>query len=85
MKKHLAPSLLGAALIIAFPIVASAHVIVTPNQAGIGQELVFNVSVPNERQTAVSSVKLDIPKGVTEVTPTIVPGFTITTDGAVTA
>jgi uncharacterized protein YcnI len=61
------------------PTIASAHVIVTPSQAGIGQELVFNISSPNEQQTAIASLKLDIPKGVTEVVPTEKDGWTITT------
>lgn len=82
MKKILASSATGVAIALALPAVAFAHVIVTPNQAGIGEELVFNVSVPNERSVPVSSVKLDIPKGVDEVTPTIIPGFTIATTGS---
>jgi len=81
MKKILASTLTGVVAVIALPAVAFAHVIVTPKQAGVGEELVFNVSVPNERNAPVSSVKLDIPKGVDDVTPTIIPGFTITTTG----
>ena len=61
------------------PGMAMAHVIVTPDKAGIGQELVFNVSVPNEQQTPVTSVKLLIPSGVTNVTPTMQYGWTIAT------
>ena len=82
MKKQMITSGMAALAILALPAVAFAHVIVTPNQAGVGEELVFNVSVPNERNVAVSSVKLDIPKGVDEVTPTMIPGFTITTTGS---
>jgi len=82
MKKLLTSTITGVAIAFALPAVAFAHVIVTPNQAGVGQELVFNVSVPNERSVPVSSVKLDIPSGVDEVTPTMVPGFTISTTGS---
>lgn len=82
MKKFLAVSTLTVAMLFAVPAIASAHVIVTPNHANVGQELVFNVSVPNERTVPVSSVKLDVPKGVDEVTPTTTPGWTITTDGS---
>ncbi len=67
----------GLALLL--PALASAHVIVTPSQADIGQELVFNVSSPNERQTPIVQVKLDIPSGVSAVVPTEEDGWTIST------
>jgi uncharacterized protein YcnI len=60
---------------------ASAHVVVAPAQANVGQELVFSVSSPNEQQTAMVSLKLDVPKGITGVVPTAKVGWTITTDG----
>jgi uncharacterized protein YcnI len=82
MKKILMGGLTSVAIALALPAVAFAHVIVTPGQAGIGEELVFNVSVPNERTAAVSSVKLAIPSGVDEVTPTMIAGFTISTTGS---
>jgi uncharacterized protein YcnI len=61
------------------PALASAHVIVTPAQAGIGQELVFNVSSPNEQETPIVKVTLNIPNGVSEVVPTEKDGLTIST------
>ena len=61
------------------PALASAHVIVTPSQAGVGQELVFNVSSPNERQTPITQVTLNIPRGVSDVVPTEKDGWTINT------
>ncbi|MEJ0073383.1 MAG: DUF1775 domain-containing protein [Candidatus Saccharibacteria bacterium] len=73
MKKFLTGITTTGAIVLALPAVAFAHVIVTPSQAGVGQELVFNVSVPNERESDVTSVKLNIPKGVGEVTPTVIP------------
>jgi uncharacterized protein YcnI len=81
MKRVLLGSITASAAILLLPAVALAHVVVTPAQAGVGQELVFSVSVPNERNTAVSSVKLIIPKGVDEVTPTMLAGFAIATTG----
>lgn len=77
--KHIIQGLAGVlvATIVSGP--ALAHVKVTPAQVGIGQELIFNVSVPNEQQVPVASVKLDIPSGVTNVVPTEKPGWTITT------
>ena len=82
MKKFVIGMVTSVVLALSLPAVALAHVIVTPGQAGIGQELVFNVSVPNERETPVTSIRLDIPKGVMSVTPTVTPGWTITTDGS---
>jgi uncharacterized protein YcnI len=79
IKKLITLSTTFTALLLTVPVLASAHVVVTPDQAGIGQALTFNVSVPNERQTPVVNLKLDIPKGITEVTPTVKPGWTITT------
>src|ERR1700748_844596 len=82
MKKILISATTGLVLAFALPAAASAHVIVTPKQAGVGEELVFNVSVPNERTVPVTSVRLDIPKGVDEVTPTATPGWNLTTAGS---
>jgi uncharacterized protein YcnI len=61
------------------PASAFAHVIVTPGQVGIGSELTFNISVPNEQDTPVTNLKLDIPNGVTDVVPTTKDGWTIST------
>ncbi len=82
MKKLLAGGIAAIITVLALPAVAFAHVVVTPNQAGVGEELVFSVSVPNEKEVAVTSVKLDVPKGVSAVTPIVIPGFTISTDGS---
>lgn len=73
---------MATALVLLLPAVAVAHVVVTPSRAGIGEELVFTVSVPNERNVPVTSVKLDIPNGVEGVTPTMAPGFTISVTGS---
>jgi uncharacterized protein YcnI len=80
MNKRITSSILTSALIaVTLPAAAFAHVVVTPGQAGVGAELTFNVSVPNEQQTPVTNLKLDIPDGVTDVTPTSKDGWTITT------
>ncbi len=68
-----------ALALLSAPAFVSAHVIVTPSQTGIGSELTFNVSVPNEQQTPVVNLKLAIPVGVTNVTPTSRDGWTIQT------
>ena len=62
------------------PTLASAHVVVTPSSVGIGAEQTFNVSVPNEKDNAVTEVKLDIPSGVSEVTPTEKAGWAVQLD-----
>ncbi len=77
LKKVFVGIVLG--LTVFLPGTAYAHVIVTPSQARIAQDLVFNVSVPNERQVPVSSIKLLIPSGITDVTPTTKTGWAITT------
>jgi uncharacterized protein YcnI len=72
-------SALFTILALLVPALASAHVIVTPSQAGIGQELVFNVSSPNEQQTPIIQVTLDIPSGISDVVPTQKDGWAINT------
>lgn len=61
------------------PLTASAHVVVTPITAQTGERVNFNVSVPNERSVAVTSLKLSIPDGLSNVMPTVQAGFTIST------
>jgi uncharacterized protein YcnI len=77
-------SVLVTLSIFTIPSLASAHVAVTPTQVGIGQELVFSISSPNEHKSAITSIKIDIPKGVSAVIPTTKAGWTVTatTEGA---
>jgi len=77
--KIMLTSILATLSLASLPLITYAHVVVTPNQANIGQELVFNVSVPNEKESAVTRVKLLIPEGATNITPTATYGWTITT------
>ena len=73
--------------IIVTPAIASAHVAVTPATVGIGSNHVFTINVPNESQQSMTSLALDIPTGLAEVTPTALAGWTITmtkADDAVT-
>ncbi len=74
----LALALAGFALIL--PAWASAHVVVTPNQVGIGASQTFNISVPNEKASPITQVKLDLPSGVQGLTPTAKTGWDITLD-----
>jgi uncharacterized protein YcnI len=57
-----------------------AHVVVTPKQVGIGAWQTFSVSVPNEKDVATTEVKLVLPEGIHEVTPSVKPGWTITVE-----
>ncbi len=57
-----------------------AHVVVTPKQTGVGSWLTFTVSVPNEKDVATTEIRLALPEGIHEVTPTMKPGWTITVE-----
>jgi uncharacterized protein YcnI len=88
MKKFAATITTTLAMTLILPSAAFAHVVVTPDRVGIGQRTLFSVSVPNERQSDVTAVKLIVPRGVDDVMPTVASGWSIdtTTDGdAVTA
>ncbi len=73
-------SVLLALSLLLFPAMASAHVVVTPKTANIGERTTFNVSVPNEKDIDVTQVKLDIPSSLKGATPTVKPGWTIQVD-----
>ena len=72
-----------AAVIIAMaaPTLAFSHVIVSPDTVATGAWQTFSISVPNEKDNPTIKVVLHIPDSITHVTPTMQPGFTITTDG----
>jgi uncharacterized protein YcnI len=61
------------------PLTALAHVVVTPETAGVASFQHFSVGVPNEREMPVESLRLVVPEGISHVEPAILPGFTITT------
>lgn len=63
------------------PSVAFAHVVVTPKQAVVGDNVLFSLGVPNEKQVAVSSIKLVIPAGLGNVQPNVLAGWDISTTG----
>jgi uncharacterized protein YcnI len=80
MKKIIASLVTALTMVAAVPGVAFAHVVVTPGQAGIGDRVLFTVSVPNEKTVAVSSIKLTIPRGLQDVQPDVTAGWSIATD-----
>lgn len=59
------------------PGAAFAHVVVKPAETAVGSFDTYTVSVPNEKEVAVTGVKLDVPKGLSYVTPTTKPEWTI--------
>lgn len=79
MEKKIAVVLLSIASIFFLAVPAFAHVIVRPHQVGVAAAQDFTVSVPNERDNPVISVRLLIPNGVSSVVPNAVPGWTIDT------
>lgn len=89
MRKFL--SIIGAplALVLLFPASALAHVIVTPDSATTGEWVAFSIGVPNEKNVATTSIKLEIPSGLTNVQPNVEAGWKISTtkthNGAVSA
>lgn len=59
------------------PTTAAAHVVVSPKEAFTGEFKTFTVSVPNEKDVPTVALKLEIPVGLTYVTPTVKQGWTI--------
>jgi uncharacterized protein YcnI len=60
-------------------VIVSAHVVVTPNKAGIGSFQTFTVSVPVEKQIGTIGVRLVIPEGLESVMPNVKPSWRIQT------
>lgn len=79
MTKKIGAALLALAVLL-MPAIASAHVSVKPESVTAGEVVTFNVSVPNEKEVAITNIKLDIPKGLEDVTPTVKSGWTIKID-----
>ena len=74
-KKLSALSILLAVVIM--PAIASAHVVVKPEQVGIGAFQTFMTGVPNEKDIPVTGLKLSIPAGLNYVTPNVKPGWDV--------
>ncbi len=54
-----------------------AHVVVHPNEVGVGAFQTFTVGVPNEKDNPTIAVRLLIPEGLSSVTPNVKPGWKI--------
>lgn len=79
-KKTVSLATAVCAFALSFSGVVSAHVVVNPTEATTATYQTFTVSVPVEKDQPTVGLKLQIPQGVQFVTPTVKPGWTITTD-----
>lgn len=70
---------LTAVFTLAVPGIALGHVVVKPNEALTGAYQTFTTSVPNEKDIPTTGVRLLIPDSIESVTPTVKPGWKITT------
>lgn len=69
----------AVAIILATPGLALAHVVVKPSEALTGAYQTFTTSVPNEKDISVTGIRVVIPDSIESVTPTVKPGWEITT------
>ena len=60
--------------------IATAHVVVKPSEAPAASFQTFTVSVPNEKSSDTTAIKLIIPSGLQNVMPTQKAGWDITTE-----
>ena len=56
---------------------ALAHVVVHPNEVGVGAFQTFTVGVPNEKDNPTIALRLLIPEGLGSVSPNVKPGWKI--------
>lgn len=78
VKKFAVPSVLAAGVVsLTLSQSAFAHVTVKPAEVATASYQTFTVSVPNEKNNPTTKIKLDIPEGLTSVTPTVKQGWTI--------
>lgn len=54
-----------------------AHVVVRPNEVGVGARTNFLVSVPTEEDVPTTQIRLVVPKELQSVRPNVKPGWTI--------
>jgi len=68
----------GIALAVAAPLAASAHVTVTPDSATAGRSGVLTFAFSHGCDgSPTTAFQIEMPDGITSVTPTITPGWTI--------
>lgn len=77
MNKRVVTGSIIALAVALLPQMAFAHVVVKPNEVKPGAFQNFTVSVPNEKDTPTTALKLEIPAGLKHVTPTVKQGWQI--------
>ena len=77
MNKKIIGFLGGVSLLFSLVTLASAHVTVKPQEAGVGAFQTFTMGVPNEKDNLTVSLRLVIPDGLHHVSPNVKPGWTI--------
>jgi len=76
----------GIALAVATPLAASAHVTVTPDSATAGGSGVLTFAFSHGCEgSPTTALRIELPDGITSVTPTIAPGWTIDVERGGTA
>jgi uncharacterized protein YcnI len=77
MNKIVTTAAVLASVLVATPVFASAHVIITPAQTTIGSTESFTTAVPNETQSPVTGIRIIIPSGLKYTTPFVKTGWNI--------
>lgn len=75
-KKIITGSIIALAVAL-LPQAAFAHVVVKPNEVKPGAFQTFTISVPNEKSTPTTALKLEVPTGLKHVAPTVKPGWQV--------
>lgn len=73
---------IAAAAVLCIAGVAQAHVVVRPSEVATASYQTFTVSTPNEKDIPTIRVELHLPKDIESATPTVKPGWTISTTAA---
>ncbi len=76
MRNFLVVPLVAVGLF-AFVLQASAHATVSPKTGNIGEWKTFTLAVPSEKPVATVGVRLEVPAGLSYVTPNVKPGWKI--------
>lgn len=70
----------GAAITLAGPLAANAHVSVDPTSTGAGSYTVLTFAIPHGcGHSATTAIDITIPEPITSVTPTVNPGWAVDT------
>ena len=79
VQKAVFGAVIAGAVSVVLSGVAAAHVVVKPAEVQTASFQTFTVGVPNERDTAITKLELKVPGELQFVSPTVHPGWDITT------